>query len=370
MLSLAPYPYDSILINGRDVLIRHIISTTAIPQSAFETNTFNFIRDWFSGVETFGQLTSGSTGNPKEIRISRDQMMVSARMTEEALGLYGGWYALLCLSPSFIAGKMMLVRSFITGMKVVAVEPSANPFLEIADDQRIDFSALVPSQVYDIVRSGSATVFNRINTIIIGGAALDAETSGKLQRFSCRFYATYGMTETISHIALKTLNGNSVSDYYTTLPGISISQDRRGCLVIDSNHLPEKVITNDLVEIVDLATFQWLGRWDNVINSGGLKVIPERLEIEIGRILQDVGIYHRFFVSSIHDQKFGNKIVLLIEHAVSQYLLESLQAAMKKNIPVQEVPKEVICGNLFVYTANGKIDRTSTMKHITDYRDS
>ena len=128
MLTPAPYPYDSIHINGRDVLIRHIISTTTIPQSAFETNTFSFIRDWFTGVETFGQLTSGSTGNPKEITISRDQMIASARMTAEAVGLQGGWNALLCLSPSYIAGKMMLVRSFVTGMKVIAVEPSANPF--------------------------------------------------------------------------------------------------------------------------------------------------------------------------------------------------------------------------------------------------
>jgi o-succinylbenzoate---CoA ligase len=370
MLSLAPYLFDSIRINGREVLIQDIVKTASAPQSEFEASTFSFIRDWLTGKETFRQLTSGSTGDPKEITLSRDQMIASARMTEQALDLQAGWCALLCLNPSYIAGKMMLVRSFVTGMKVMAVEPSANPFLLLADDQPVDFSALVPSQIHDIVRSEKAGVLNRINTIIIGGAAMDSETREKLSEFSCRFYATYGMTETLSHIALMALNGKLASDYFTVLPGVAISRDKRGCLVIQSNHLPEKITTNDLVEIRDASSFRWVGRWDNVINSGGLKVIPEKLEKDIVKILIGLGIHQNFFVSSLPDQKLGNKIVLVIEHEVGPELLENIRTEIKGKMRPQEVPKEVYTTKRFVYTESGKIDRSATMKRITDNIDT
>lgn len=367
---MTPYPFDSIRINGRDVLIQDIVKTAANPQTEFEASTFSFIRDWFTGTETFRQLTSGSTGDPKEITLSRDQMIASARTTEQALDLQTGWCALLCLNPSYIAGKMMLVRSFVTGMKVIAVEPSANPFLQLADHQTIDFSALVPSQIHDIVRSEKAGVLNGINTIIIGGAAMDSETRDKLWEFSCRFYATYGMTETLSHIALMALNGRTTSDYFTVLPGVAISQDIRGCLVIQSNHLPEKITTNDLVEIKDATSFRWVGRWDNVINSGGVKVIPEKLETDIAKILIGLGIHQNFFVSSLPDQKLGNKIVLVIEHEVGPSLLENIRTMIKGKIRAQEVPKEMYTTKRFVYTESGKIDRSATIRRISDNIDT
>lgn len=356
-----PYPFDSILINGRTVGIQSILSTAAIPQSDFEANTFSFISSWFSGSEHFVQYTSGSTGTPKAITITRTQMVASAKMTEKALALEAGGHALVCLSPAYIAGKMMLVRSFISGMKIIAVTPSSNPFLDVPSDQTIDFAALVPYQIHEIIRSTKSECLHTIKTIIIGGATLDVETQEKLQEFSCKFYATYGMTETISHIALRLLNGKNASAYYTTLPGIDIQQDDRGCLVIGWNHLAHKIITNDLVEITDTDTFKWLGRWDNVINTGGFKVIPERLEAEIEKIFNELRISQRFFVSSLPDQKLGNKVVLVVEGAIGHQTSERLKYRMNQTIPRYEVPKEVFSGIPFIFTETGKVNRKATL---------
>jgi O-succinylbenzoic acid--CoA ligase len=368
---MTTYPFDSIFINGRDVLIRHIIGNEATPQSEFEHGTFSFIRDWHKGVDSFSQLTSGSTGEAKKITLSRGQMIRSAELTQKALHLQEGWHCLLCLQPSFIAGKMMMVRSFVTGMKIIATEPLANPFLKLSSVLPIDFVALVPYQLHKIVRSESANLLNTVKSIIVGGAIVDSETREKLQEFSCQFYATYGMTETISHVALMALNGKFASDCYNILPGITISIDERDCLIIQGDHLPgREIITNDLVELTDRNKFRWLGRWDNVINTGGLKVIPEKLEAEIEKIFQKLGIAGNFLISSLPDLKLGNRIVLLLEQKVSEPLLEILMQEMRERIPKHEVPKEVFSGISFQLANNGKINRTATQRLVAETRNS
>jgi len=368
---MIPYPFDSIQMNGREVLIEDILAGKAISQTEFELATFSFIHDWLHGTETFGQLTSGSTGDAKEIRLTRDQMITSAEMTQRALHLQAGWHCLLCVNPSFIAGKMMIVRSFVTGMKLFAAEPVANPFLKIASGLPIQFAALVPYQLHTIVRSDSANILNTISSIIVGGASVDSETSEKLQEYTCRIYGTYGMTETISHVALMALNGPHLTDFYKILPGITISQDERSCLIIHGDHLPGgKVITNDLVDINGKNTFRWLGRWDNVINTGGIKVIPEKLEGEIEKIIHKIGITNKFMVSSLPDLKLGNKIILLLEQEVSDALLERLKEQMRRNISKHEVPKEVLSGIPFILTTNGKINRTETQRRVAEARKS
>jgi len=355
------YPFDSILLNGRDVRIQSILSAEAIPRSDFEATTFSFISNWFSRVEYFVQHTSGSTGTPKTIAITRAQMIASAKMTEGALDLKEGYHALLCLNPAYIAGKMMLVRSFVTGMKIIAVTPSANPLMDVPTGQTIDFAALVPYQIHEIVRSVKAEYLHMIKTIIIGGAMLDVATQEKLQEFKCKFYATYGMTETISHVAFRPLNGKGASEYYTTLPGIEIQLDNRDCLVIRWNHLPDKIITNDLVEIKGTNTFKWLGRWDNVINTGGFKVIPEKIEIEVKKIFKKLAINQNFFVSSLPNQKLGNKVVLILEGSISLETLKKLKATMDQTFSGHEVPREVFSGIPFIFTENGKINRKATL---------
>ena len=356
-----PYPFDSILLDGREVRMESILSGTEIPRSDFDASTFSFISLWLKGATSFVQQTSGSTGTPKAITLTREQMIASAEMTASALGLKAGDRALVCLSPEYIAGKMMIVRCFVTGMKIIAVTPSANPFLTIASDQPIDFAALVPYQIQDIIASEKSDWLNHVKTIIIGGAPLSTEMEEKLRHFNCKIFATYGMTETISHIALRRINGPDASEYYSTLPGIGIELDDRKCLVIKASQFPQKIITNDLVEITSPKQFKWLGRWDNVINTGGLKVIPEKIESEIEKIFNELKINQRFFVSGEPDEKLGRKVVLIVEGTLKAGDLQNLKKAMGRILLHYEVPREVYSGISFIHTENGKINRKATV---------
>lgn len=359
---MSPYPYDDIVINGRVVTITSIVSGEAAADSDFEQKTFDFISEWIQEKESFIQNTSGSTGEPKRIVITRSQMIASAKMSIDALGLKSGCNALLCISPDYIGGKMMLVRSFIAGMKIIASTPSSNPFSKLQPYQQIDFVAMVPYQLQEIMQSDGAIRFNEISKVIIGGATVDSETVEKLQDYRCVFYSTYGMTETVSHIALRQLNGNNASDCYKTLPGIRISADERSCLVIEWDQLPQKVITNDIVEIVGADAFRWIGRWDNVINTGGIKVLPEKVEMIVKQIFLDLHLRNSFFVGGVADAMWGNKVTLFIEGQLSNEMIVAVEREISQKIPKTEAPKQVILVQSFVLTENGKINRKATAK--------
>ncbi|AYB34173.1 AMP-binding protein [Chryseolinea soli] len=358
---MSPYPFDTLLVNAREVSLNDVLQQQATFHDAFEDALFSFIREWHSGVEQFSQHTSGSTGTPKTISVTRTQMTTSAQLTAEALGLKAGDTALLCLSPDFIAGKMMAVRCFVSGMKMIAVTPSANP-LEHPGPETIDFTAMVPYQVHDILRSAHPERLQQIGALLIGGAALDDESLAMLQPFRCRCYATYGMTETVSHIALKRLNGPDAIDDYKTLPGIVISQDERDCLVIEAPHFEGKIVTNDVVQIKDAHTFAWLGRWDNIINTGGMKVMPEDLEAEIGKLFRGQKINNRFFVGSLPDRKLGSRIILIVEGHVPAPLRETLMTRLREQLPGYKTPKEIFVVPRFQYTGSDKINRKETLK--------
>ena len=359
---MTPYPYDTMIMNGREITIQNIVNGSAGAASDFEQKTFDFVSDWISGRQNFDQKTSGSTGDPKQIVITRSQMIASANMSIEALSLKQGYNALLCISPEYIGGKMMLVRSLIAGMKMIATTPSSNPFNSLPQDLPIDFAAMVPYQVHEIVRSSTANRFDEVKKVIIGGASLDKDTEAKLQEYRCLFYSTYGMTETVSHIALRQLNGKEASDCYRTLPGIKISTDERNCLLIEWDQLPKKIITNDMVEIVSKDTFRWVGRWDNVINSGGVKVIPEKVEKAIEKIFDTLEIRNAFFVGSVADEGLGSKVALFIEGSLEGKMIETIKIRMADTIPKLEAPKQVILIKSFDLTETGKVNRKATTK--------
>jgi O-succinylbenzoic acid--CoA ligase len=360
------YPFPTIWINGSDVSIEAIQNETVAPASDFERATFSFIRDWLSDQTTFEIQTSGSTGTPKKILLTREQMLASARMTEQALSLKAGYTALVCLHTQYIAGRMMLVRCFATGMRIVVTEPVANPLANLPEDIAIDFTALVPYQLYAILSSPQAIRLNRIRCAIIGGAPLNLETINELHAYSCIFYATYGMTETISHIALQTLNGINASAVFRALPGIALAIDERGCLTINAPHLPEKIITNDIVELRDSHEFIWLGRWDNVINSGGVKIIPEHLESRMMNTLYECGILTSFFVASVPDKKLGEKITLILEgEELAEEKKYIILKELKQTFSSYEIPKSVITLPKFLYTNTDKIDRRKTIEMLT-----
>jgi o-succinylbenzoate---CoA ligase len=354
---MVDYPFTHIWTNGRHVSLRDIISRHVPAISGHEAEAFSFIRDWCEGRQTFELTTSGSTGAPKKIVVTRDQMRASALLTKQALDLREGYHALLGLDAKFIAGKMMLVRSFVCRMKIFVVDPCANPLIKIPVDQRIHFMALVPYQVTTILESKHPQLLESLLVAIIGGAPLDEFTYEKLTHFTPKFFLTYGMTETLSHVALRPVEKDGDLRYHT-LPGITVRADDRSCLVVKTPFLDEEVITNDVVDIFNTHAFIWRGRYDNVINSGGIKLSPEIMEQKIGKIFTRLKITNRFFIHQRPDEKLGQRAVLVIEEPIPDESTRGLMIeSFDKTFAPFEAPTEVYSSDAFVMTETQKINR-------------
>jgi o-succinylbenzoate---CoA ligase len=330
----------------------------------FEESTLKFCEAWLNGKENFRIQTSGSTGIPKKISFTRKQLEASAKLTEAALQLKTGYNSLVCLDTKYIAGQMMLVRSFVTGMNIIAVEPGSNPFDQLTDEAGIDFAALVPYQVQAILNSKQSNRFNTVQKIIIGGAALNNDLIDQLQNYSCSFYATYGMTETISHIALQKLNGQGKQNYFHPLPSVKLKKDDRDCLTIFAPYVSEiEIITNDIVELNEDQSFTIIGRWDNVINSGGVKISPEAAEAKLRVIFNDLHLPNRFFIAGVPDEKLGTKVMLIIEGgSFSGSEIIELQSRFRVALPKYEIPKEIRFVFSFTQTETQKINRKKTLE--------
>ncbi|MDP3353603.1 MAG: AMP-binding protein [Flavobacteriaceae bacterium] len=317
-----------------------------------------FIINWFDKSPFLKVITSGSTGIPKEIALKKEQMINSAKATGEYFDLKENTTALLCMSPKYIAGKMMLVRAMVLGWNLDIVTSELNPLNKI--NKKYEFCAMVPLQVVS-----SLDDLHKIKTIIVGGGAISNSLKSSIQNIKTDVFATYGMTETITHIALQKLNYFDVvissgveKSLFTVLPSISISTDNRGCLVIDAPLIcDERIITNDIVELKNETTFKWLGRFDNVINSGGIKLFPEQIEFQLAEIIDN-----RFFISSEPDELLGNKVVLIIESLpYSTVSLNILKEKLKTALSSYEVPKSIYYTPNFVETETKKIQRQKTL---------
>jgi O-succinylbenzoic acid--CoA ligase len=362
---MSGYPHIGIVINSREVKLPEILSGQLNGLSAFELETFAFIRAWLTGVMSFPLQTSGSTGSPKEITLTRNQFQQSARRTITALSLTESDTAFVCLDTKYIAGKMMLVRALENNMKIVAVEPSSNPLKQIPEESGINFAAFVPLQLEEMLKhSNCIKRLNEFKVIIIGGGAINATLHQQIRKLTCAVFATYGMTETVSHVALQRLNGNEAQENFITLPDINITVDERDCMVIQLPEFSEKIITNDLVELQTPTSFRWLGRVDNVINSGGFKISPEKIEKEIELIFQDKKIEQSFFVFGLPDNRLGQKLTLIIEGLLIGNDNEILQA-LAQRVYAYEIPKQILNLREFVRTETGKINRTKTISLIS-----
>ncbi len=317
----------------------------------FEVPIGDFLLDWLAPHPEIEVKTSGSTGTPKTIKLKKQQMVNSALATGKFFGLNKNDTALLCLPANYIAGKMMLVRAMVLGLQLDLGEPSSHPLQTM--EKEYDFCAMVPLQVKNSWQS-----LARIKILIVGGAPVSAALAESLAALPTNIYETYGMTETITHIALKKLSvisrDNGKSKNFQTLPGVTVNLDDRECLVIDAPQVAtEKVVTNDLVEFISPTEFRWLGRYDNIINSGGVKLIPEEIERKLATIINN-----RFFVTGIPDATLGQKLVLLIEGETSNEVLEGIN---KVGLEKYELPKTTIFVTKFTETPTGKIDRDSTV---------
>lgn len=319
----------------------------------------DFLTDWFDENSFVEVNTSGSTGNPKIIQLQKKQMINSAKATGDYFNLPESTTALLCMSPNYIAGKMMLVRALNLGWHLDITEPTSNPLKN--SDKNYDFSAMVPMQLHN-----SLDDIHKVKKLIVGGGMVSKELLSKIQQVNTKIFATYGMTETITHIAVKRINqsrhAESVSaSHYKTLPNIQISVDYRGCLVIDAPTISfTKVVTNDLVELISPTEFKWLGRIDNVINSGGIKLIPEQIEEKLAVIIEN-----RFFVAGKKDAVLGEKLVLVIEEISNSTKAEILRKIKNSKLfSIYEIPKEIYFIEKFTETETTKIDRSKTLEFL------
>jgi O-succinylbenzoic acid--CoA ligase len=310
----------------------------------YEKSVGDFILDWFDNKSYLELNTSGTTGAPKQIRIEKQAMVNSAIATGDFFDLKPGDKALHCLPTNFIAGKMMFVRSFILGLDVDFVAPSSHPIFQ--DDIKYDFVAMVPLQAQN-----SLLALKNVKKMIVGGAKMSNTLEKGLSELKTKVYETYGMTETITHIAAKQVG----DDAFSVLPNIKITKDARNCLVIDAPMISQdQIVTNDLVELVGENQFVFLGRIDNVINSGGIKLIPEKIEDKLSD-----KIHGRFFVTGIEDALLGEKLVIFIE-GEQQILDETIFDGLDK----YEKPKEIFYVAKFSETENGKVKRKEIVESI------
>ena len=283
-----------------------------------------FLAEWHNESPTVLVHTSGSTGKPKPMYVEKRRMEASARITCQFLGLKPGDTALLCMSLDYIAGKMMMVRAQTWGLRLLSVAPSGHPLDTVAEP--VDFAAMVPMQVFNSLQvPEEREKLKQIKHLIIGGGAIDEALAKELAGFPNHVWSTYGMTETLSHIALRRLNGPDVSDWYTPFEGVTLSQTDEGCLVIDAPAVHDgPLVTNDIVELSEKG-FRILGRKDNVICSGGIKIQIEEVE----RLLKQ-HLSAPFMITKRADRKFGEQVVLLTE---------SMDMDAVKDICQQVLPK-------------------------------
>ncbi len=328
----------------------------------WEVQVFDFILKWLDESDEIRLKTSGSTGKAKSILLKKEHMINSAKMTQNALELAADQHALLALSAHYIAGKMMIVRSFVSKLNLSIVEPSGNPIKKIYTP--IDFIALVPYQLAQILKSKpEIKKLKKIKTVLIGGGSTDHSLINSIKDFPNDFYASYGMTETCTHIALQKLNGPSADKYFNTLPNINISIDQRSCLQINAPHLSEESIqTNDIVNIISASEFEIKGRFDNVINSGGIKIFPEEIEAKLNGKFTD-----GFIISSIPHPELGEQLILIFDSDKAD--LASLFNSWKEielALSDHEIPKQIEFLSPFSYVGNGKIDRLKMRKRIRE----
>ncbi len=321
----------------------------------YEKVTGNFLMDWLNHDDYLNVNTSGATGQPKTIKLKKEAMVNSAIATGDFFGLEPGNTAIDCLPSYYIAGKMMLVRAMILGLEIDCVEPSAHPIFDY--EKKYDFCAMIPLQLKHTIN-----YTENIKTIIVGGSKVTKPLIEKIKANTSRFFETYGMTETVTHVAVKQLESKAgkSDNYFKALPNVSFKKDERDCLIINASKLVnEALVTNDIVDLKSDTSFMLLGRFDNVINSGGVKLFPEQIEEKLQPVIDE-----RFIIAGEDDDTLGEKLILIVENPRDS--VESIAKRIKylKGLTKFEVPKEIYIADKFVETVNGKIQRNKTIKTV------
>ena len=316
----------------------------------------DFILDWLKPSPFIVVKTSGSTGESKKIKVRKEHMVNSALATGKFFELPAGSTALMCLPAKYIAGKMMLVRSMVLGWELDLVPPSSNPLDQLF--KIYDFCAMTPFQL-----DNSISRLHLIKKLIVGGGAVSPSLQKMVQGLNTKVYESFGMTETVSHIAAKRLNTKKKRKKpapFKVMPNVHISKDSRNCLVINAPTIADEILTtNDVVEIITYKKFFWKGRYDNVVNSGGIKLFPEEIENKLSEVMDN-----RYFLIGMPDNALGEKLVLFVETDFSEELLAELQEKIQsvRDLDKYEIPKKIYLIQKFEETPNGKIHRLNTLR--------
>jgi O-succinylbenzoic acid--CoA ligase len=333
------YTVDSLKVLAEDLILS---------VSENEKHLGEFILNWIDDSKDIVLKTSGTTSKPKHIIAPKSAFISSAKATGVFFNLLPENSALCCLPFSYIAAKMMFVRAWVLGLNLDIIEPSSSPLKGIT--RRYDFSTMVPLQIHN-----SLSKLNQIKTLLVGGAPVSRALQNQLEGHPSSIFETYGMTETVSHIAVKNLSKRE--GVFTILPNISIAVDDNDCLVVKAPKLtPEVLYTNDVVSLVSKDSFKWLGRFDNMINSGGIKIYPEQIE----KALQNQ-INNRFYITSIPDKLLGQKVILIVEGKSQELELDFSEIDSKKR------PKNIYFIKEFCETSSGKIQRQKTLETLNLY---
>lgn len=330
------------------------------PLSPFYLKAFDFCSEWLNGKLDFALQTSGSTGVPKLVEVSRLQLKESARATRDFFGFTEGCKMLCCLDTEKVAGKMMLVRAMEWKADLRVIPPASNPFKAL-NFSFYDFVALVPLQVEkSFCSTDGKKMLSQFGHIIIGGAPISSHLRNKIKGLPGKIFQTYGMTETVSHIALANIKENG-SLLYRALPGVRLRVDRNNRLLIHAPMGGNKWLqTNDVVSLQSENTFYWKGRSDNTVNSGGIKLHPEEIANELGELMNAYFPGSLFFLSGIKDESLGQALALVIEgenkpDVAKQFIIEA-----KTVLPKYHGPKKIIFVPKFTLTSSGKIDQLRT----------
>ena len=343
--------FQSLIIDGisysRDELLNVVVPMLNQSGESWKQHIGEFITQWLDETDAIVVKTSGSTGEPKEISVTKEAMVLSAQKTIRFFCLAPRSRALLCLPACYIAGRMMLVRAFVGQWDLHFFQPNNLPEA-LCDGGSYDMAALVPLQLEQLLATGFD--FSRINTIIVGGAPCSKALRDSLA--GSNIWETYGMTETVSHIALRKMG----EAWFCPLEEVFLSVDTRGCLCIDAPGITDSPLTtNDVVDLQPDGRFCFLGRADHVINSGGIKHFPEELEKKLAGCFS---VPYLFI--GLPDVSLGEKIVLVLETDVvdEAAILEKLKALLNQ----YEIPKVVMALNAFPHTGSGKIDRPAVRR--------
>lgn len=344
-------------------------SSSTIDLTAFQDDknlrpAVDLINQWNAGADAFTFKSSGSTGIPKSVTLSKEFLIASAKRTIQLFAISSSDRLLLALNTSFMGGMMMIIRAMVAGCEVVYLSPDQLNAASLKSLPPIKLASLVPAQVHGLLSDSTVDPFSAIENLLLGGAPISKSLEQQLANLnsSCHFFHTYGMTETASHVAIRALNKDSP---YQALEGYEFSQDENECLIIHHINPAFTLTTHDVVKLYSSHAFDWIGRADWVVNSGGIKYSLEQAEECVADFMHKNNLHNHFTSYKSTDEIWGEKWILILTGSLDQELIDQLKKHCKNVLGKYIYPKEILFTKKIVYLSSGKVDRFNSYQEAT-----